>query len=192
MLLASGGSQSGVAHVKLLDFGLAKLTGPADEIESAHTIQADLTGPGMVLGTVRYMAPEQVEGRRVDPRTDIFAFGVVLYEMLTGRKAFEGKSQPSLIAAIMNVDPTPLSALLPAVPRALDRLVTRCLAKDPDDRWQSAHDLLIQLRWILMPAATGRDGRRTAKSSSIIRSDPSRHRRRPATRRSSDQSTRCQ
>jgi serine/threonine protein kinase/Tol biopolymer transport system component len=157
MLLSSGGSQSGTPHVKLLDFGLAKLTGPADGIESAHTIQADLTGPGMVLGTVRYMAPEQVEGRSVDARTDIFAFGVVLYEMLTGRKAFDGKSQPSLIAAIMNVDPTPLSALLPTTPRALDRLVTRCLAKDPDDRWQTAHDLLIQLRWIV-----GRGAKRDA------------------------------
>jgi Tol biopolymer transport system component len=94
------------------------------------------------------MSPEQIEGRPVDARTDIFAFGAVLYEMLTGRKAFDGKTQSSIIAAIMNVDPTPLSALVPIAPRALERLVMRCLAKDPDDRWQSAHDLLIQLRWI--------------------------------------------
>ena len=155
MLLSSGGSQSGAPHVKLLDFGLAKLTAPTGAIESANTIQQDLTGPGMILGTVRYMAPEQVEGKNADARTDIFAFGAVLYEMLTGRKAFDGKSQPSLIAAIMNVDPTPISALMPIAPRALERLVTRCLAKDPEDRWQTAHDLLIQLRWIAGRGAKG-------------------------------------
>lgn len=150
MLLPSvGGSGSGsTAQVKLLDFGLAKLTRPADAIETADTMQSDLTGPGVMLGTVRYMAPEQIEGGAVDARTDIFAFGAVLYEMLTGRKAFDGKTQPSLIAAIMNVDPTPVSALMPIAPPALERLVARCLAKDPDDRWQTAHDLLIQLRWI--------------------------------------------
>jgi serine/threonine protein kinase/Tol biopolymer transport system component len=149
MLVTSGGSQSGAAYVKLLDFGLAKLTAPDDAIASANTEQQkELTGPGVVLGTVRYMSPEQIEGRSVDARTDIFAFGAVLYEMLTGRKAFDGKTQSSIIAAIMNVDPTPLSALVPIAPRALERLVMRCLAKDPDDRWQSAHDLLIQLRWI--------------------------------------------
>ncbi|HJU42149.1 MAG TPA: protein kinase, partial [Vicinamibacterales bacterium] len=148
MLVASGGSQSNASHVKLLDFGLAKLTMPPDPIGSANTGQADLTGPGVVLGTVRYMAPEQIEGRPADARTDIFAFGVVLYEMLTGRKAFDGKTQSSIIAAILNVDPAPLSALVPIAPRSLDRLVTRCLAKDPEDRWQSVHDLLIQLRWI--------------------------------------------
>ena len=149
MLVAAGsGSQLSGAHVKLLDFGLAKLMTPEDAIASANTEQKELTGPGVVLGTMRYMSPEQIEGRPVDARTDIFAFGAVLYEMLTGRRAFDGKTQSSIIAAIMNVDPTPLSALVPIAPRALDRLVTRCLAKDPDDRWQSVHDLLIQLRWI--------------------------------------------
>lgn len=148
MLLPSSGGSGAVAHVKLLDFGLAKLTRPTDAIESQETVHSDLTGPGVVLGTVRYMAPEQVEGQAVDARTDIFAFGVVLYEMLTGRKAFDGKTQASLIAAIINVDPTPLSALMPIAPQALERLVARCLAKDPDDRWQTAHDLLLQLRWI--------------------------------------------
>ena len=162
----SGGSGSG-GHVKLLDFGLAKLTRPADPIEDAKTVHSDLTGPGVILGTVRYMSPEQIEGGAVDARTDIFAFGVVLYEMLTGRKAFDGKTQASLIAAIMNVDPTPLSALVPIAPAALERLVMRCLAKDPDERWQSTHDLLIQLRWIagrgaksgapVAPARTTRD-----------------------------------
>ncbi len=148
MLVPSSGSSGSAAHVKLLDFGLAKLTRPDDAIASAQTVHSDLTGPGMVLGTVRYMAPEQVEGGAVDARTDIFAFGAVLYEMLTGRKAFDGKTQASLIAAIMSVDPVPVSALAPIAPRALERLVSRCLAKDPDDRWQTAHDLLIQLRWI--------------------------------------------
>ena len=154
MLLAASGGSGSAAHVKLLDFGLAKLRTPADVIDSAETINKDLTGPGMVLGTVRYMAPEQVEGRAADARTDIFAFGCVLYEMLTGRKAFDGKSQASLIAAIINVDPTPLSALMPIAPQALERLVSRCLAKDPDDRWQTAHDLLLQLRWIAGRGAT--------------------------------------
>ena len=148
VMLLPGTSPSSAPQVKLLDFGLAKLTAPAEAMASADTIQADLTGPGMILGTVRYMAPEQLEGRDVDARSDIFAFGAVLYEMLTGRQAFDGKSQPSIIAAIMNVDPTPVSALVPLTPRALERLVTRCLAKDPDDRWQSAHDVLLQLRWI--------------------------------------------
>ena len=162
MLLPAGGSQSAAPHVKLLDFGLAKLTAPADAIASADTMQADLTGPGMILGTMRYMAPEQVEGQTADARTDVFAFGTMLYEMLTGRKAFDGKSEPSVVAAILNVDPTPLSALVPIAPQALERLVTRCLAKNPDDRWQNAHDLLIQLRWIArrgakqgMPAEAG-------------------------------------
>ena len=105
MLVSTGSGSGSKAHVKLLDFGLAKLTRPADAIEDAKTVHSDLTGPGVILGTVRYMAPEQIEGRAVDARTDIFAFGVVLYEMLTGRKAFDGKTQASLIAAIMNVDP---------------------------------------------------------------------------------------
>ena len=109
MLVPSSGSSGSAAHVKLLDFGLAKLTRPDDAIASAQTVHSDLTGPGMVLGTLQYMAPEQVEGREADARTDIFAFGAVLYEMLTGRKAFEGKSQASLIGAIMKAEPRPMS-----------------------------------------------------------------------------------
>ena len=138
-------------------------------LSHAETVHSDLTGPGMVLGTVRYMAPEQVEGRAVDARTDIFAFGAVLYEMLTGRKAFDGKTQASLIAAIMNVEPTPVSALAPIAPRALDRLVSRCLAKDPDDRWQTAHDLLLQLRWI---AGRGAKGGAAAATGARARREP--------------------
>jgi Tol biopolymer transport system component len=154
MLVQSGASRSGTPHVKLLDFGLAKLIAPSAPGELGLTVPADLTGPGTILGTMRYMAPEQVEGKDADARTDIFAFGAVLYETLTGRKAFDGKSQPSLIAAIMNAEPAPLATLLPVTPRALDRLVRRCLAKDPENRWQTAHDLLVQLKWIAGRGAT--------------------------------------
>ncbi len=139
---------------KLLDFGLAKLRQP----ESGATLvnlsavptgeERPLTGEGTILGTFQYMAPEQLEGKEADARTDIFAFGVVVYEMATGRRAFEGKSQASLIAAILEHDPPPISTLQPMVPPALDRVVKTCLAKDPDDRWQSAHDLASELRWI--------------------------------------------
>ena len=136
------------AGAKLLDFGLAKLKPAALERESGSepTASPDLTGSGMILGTLQYMAPEQVEGKAVDHRADIFAFGAILYEMATGKKAFEGGSQASLIGAILRDDPQPISALQPLSPSALDALVSTCLAKDPDDRWQSAGDLGRQLR----------------------------------------------
>src|SRR5206468_2132009 len=105
----------------------------------------NLTAEGTILGTFQYMAPEQLEGKEADERTDIFAFGVLLYEMVTGRKAFEGESQASLIAAIMGKDPPPMA---PLSPPALERVVRTCLAKDPDDRWQSARDLAREIRWI--------------------------------------------
>ena len=95
------------------------------------------------------MAPEQVEGHDVDARTDLFAFGAVIYEMVTGRKAFEAQTQASLIAQVLQVDPPPVSTVAAASPPALDRLVRRCLAKKPDDRWQSARDVFLELRWIL-------------------------------------------
>jgi eukaryotic-like serine/threonine-protein kinase len=138
---------------KLLDFGLARLVenerSPiVTSITSLPTKRPDLTAEGMILGTFQYMAPEQLEGREADSRTDIFAFGAVLYEMTTGRKAFEGRSQASLIAAILSREPVPISSIQPMSPPALDRLVRTCLAKDPDDRWQSARDLLAELRWI--------------------------------------------
>jgi serine/threonine protein kinase len=95
------------------------------------------------------MAPEQLEGAESDPRTDIFAFGATLYEMLTGRKAFEGKSQASLISAIMTAQPQPLSKLQPLATPLLERVVSKCLAKDPEDRWQSARDLEVELKWIV-------------------------------------------
>ncbi|MEE9229085.1 MAG: serine/threonine-protein kinase, partial [Acidobacteriota bacterium] len=135
---------------KLLDFGLAKQTADArPSLSSAtQTESSPLTAEGTVVGTFQYMSPEQLEGKEADARTDLFAFGAVLYEMVTGKRAFEGKSQASLIAAIMSADPPPVSTLQPMSPPALDRVVQRCLAKDPDDRWQSANDLASELRWV--------------------------------------------
>ena len=102
----------------------------------------------MVLGTYQYMAPEIIEGLDADARADIFAFGAVLYEMATGKRAFDGKSQASVLAAILASEPKPISSLQPASPPALDRVVKFCLAKDRDERWQSAHDVKLQLQWI--------------------------------------------
>ena len=138
------------AGAKLLDFGLAKLkpAEPAGGLSALPTEGAPLTQEGAILGTFQYMAPEQLEGQEADQRTDIFAFGAVIYEMVTGRKAFEGKSQASLIHAIMGVDPPAMSSLQVMSPVALDRIVKRCVAKDPDGRWQSASDLHAKLQWI--------------------------------------------
>jgi Tol biopolymer transport system component len=110
--------------------------------------QSKLTEDGTLVGTFNYMAPEQLEGKETDPRTDIFSFGEVLYEMVTGKPAFSGKSKASLIASILSAEPTPINQLRPIVPPALERLIMKCLAKDPDDRWQSASDLATELRWI--------------------------------------------
>jgi serine/threonine protein kinase len=140
------------AGAKLLDFGLAKLkpTQPAVPDMSAMPTKAsgDLTVRGTILGTLNYMSPEQLEGDEADARSDIFAFGAVLYEMLTGRKAFEGRSTSSVIAAILHVEPPEIRALQPVTPRSLERLVKICLAKDPGERWQSAHDLGLELQRI--------------------------------------------
>jgi Tol biopolymer transport system component/predicted Ser/Thr protein kinase len=136
---------------KLLDFGLAKLqqeSKPATPFTELATIQGGETAEGTILGTLQYMAPEQVEGRPVDARTDIFAFGAVVYEMATGKKAFEGRSQASLIAKILETDPAPISTLQPMTPPALDRLVKKCLAKEPEKRWQAASDVCDELKWI--------------------------------------------
>lgn len=135
---------------KLLDFGLAKTATAAVLTPDAPTEQQHkpLTAEGTMIGTFQYMAPEQLEGVEADARTDIFAFGAVLYEMVTGRRAFEGKTKTSLIAAIVDRDPPPIASLQPMSPPALERIIRISLAKDPDERWQSAHDLLVQLRWL--------------------------------------------
>jgi len=135
---------------KLLDFGLARSAGlgPATDLSQSPTMTRPLTAEGSIVGTFQYMAPEQLEGGEADARSDIFAFGAVLYEMATGRKAFEGKSQASLIGSIMKEEPAPVSVVQPMLPPALDRIVKTCLAKDPEDRYQSAHDLKLQLQWV--------------------------------------------
>ncbi len=130
--------------VKLLDFGLSKTEpDPANETETC------LTSEGSVLGTLQYMSPEQVQGKTAGARSDIFSFGAVLYEVVTGKRAFDGDNTAAIITAIMTVDPPALGTLDSSVPQALERVVRRCLAKDPDDRWQTARDLHAELRWIL-------------------------------------------
>ena len=145
------------AGTKLLDFGLAKLAAEDKGLGAFAdaTRTSPLTSQGALLGTLHYMSPEQLEGREVDTRSDIHAFGVLLFEMLSGRRVYEGQSQAAIIAAIIGSDPPSLPPLadtrttLPVVAhRALDRLLAKCLAKDPDDRWQSAADLAAELRWI--------------------------------------------
>ena len=136
---------------KLLDFGLARAgpdEGPIQGMTAAATHAKPLTQEGTILGTFQYMAPEQLEGIEADARTDIFALGALLYEMATGRRAFEGKTKTSLIAAIVSGTPRPMGELIPMAPPALEHVVRRCLAKDPDDRWQSASDIASELRWI--------------------------------------------
>jgi Tol biopolymer transport system component/predicted Ser/Thr protein kinase len=136
---------------KLLDFGLAKLRWPQGSVanQSARPTEGgNLTAQGTILGTLQYMAPEQLEGKEADARTDIFAFGTVVFEMATGKKAFEGKSQASVISAIMSSDPAPMSSLQPMTPPALDRVVKKCLRKDPDERWQATRDVKDELKWI--------------------------------------------
>src|SRR5580692_2385863 len=134
---------------KLLDFGLAKdeeiLQGDPG---SSPTMSHPLTVKGTIIGTMQYMSPEQLEGKEADARSDIFSFGAMLYEMATGKKAFEAKSHASLIAAILKEDPRPMRELQPLAPPLLESIVKSCLAKDPDERPQSAHDLKLELDWI--------------------------------------------
>jgi serine/threonine protein kinase/Tol biopolymer transport system component len=149
------------AGAKLLDFGLARIVGaaatapagsgslPGAAMLSQHpTVATPLTGAGMIVGTFQYMAPEQLDGGEADARSDIWAFGATVYEMATGRKAFTGHSQASLIASILKEQPRPIAEIEPLTPPGLDRIVQRCLAKDPDERWQSARDLAHELKWI--------------------------------------------
>jgi eukaryotic-like serine/threonine-protein kinase len=141
---------------KVLDFGLARQSSAETGGVAGSTVsfqQRPLTAEGTILGTFQYMAPEQLEGKETDPRTDIFAFGMLLFEMATGRKAFEGKSQASLIASILTSRPPAISSLRSGsgdgmLPASLDHIVERCLAKNPDERWQTARDLRLELEWI--------------------------------------------
>jgi serine/threonine protein kinase len=140
---------------KLMDFGLAKASPAGAPPVSSLTMtipapaaEQPLTARGTLVGTFQYMSPEQLEGKEADARSDIFALGAVLYEMVTGKRAFTGKTQASLVAAILASEPQPISVLQPMSPPALDRVVKVCLAKDPDDRFQSVQDLKLQLKWI--------------------------------------------
>jgi eukaryotic-like serine/threonine-protein kinase len=147
---------------KLMDFGLARATGLAGPAGGASvlamtqspTMAAPLTAEGTIVGTFQYMAPEQLEAKESDARSDLWALGCVLYEMTTGKRAFEGASQASLIGAIMNTEPAPMTSLAPMSPPALERVVKQCLAKDPDERWQSAGDVRRELEWIATGSAS--------------------------------------
>jgi serine/threonine protein kinase len=143
------------AGAKILDFGLAKgrsaamsATAMTAMVTALATQTKPLTAEGSIVGTFQYMAPETLEGGETDARSDIFSLGAVMYEMLTGKRAFSGKTQASVIAAILASEPPPISTIQPMTPPALDRVVRTCLAKDPDDRFQSAHDVVLQLKWI--------------------------------------------
>jgi serine/threonine protein kinase len=137
------------AGVKLLDFGLAAWTAPSDSASvtgPALDATTRLTGEGRIMGTVHYLSPEQLQGKQPNTRSDIFAFGVLAYEMITGRPAFDGESHAALIGAILKDEPQPIIDLVPEVPAAISRTIARCLSKDADDRWQTANDLSFQLR----------------------------------------------
>ena len=139
------------SSVKVLDFGLAKpLATPASMSSSivATVTHGPLTAEGMLVGTFQYMAPEQLEGKEADARSDVFALGCVLYEMCTGKRAFDGKSTASVVAAIMGTEPAPLTVTAPLTPPALEWAIRKCLNKDPEERWQSTGDLTSELRWI--------------------------------------------
>lgn len=141
------------AGSKLLDFGLAKLRAVESGLSVAGvsgspTLGLSLTGAGVIVGTLAYMSPEQLEAKPVDARTDLFALGAVLYEMASGKRAFSGANQASLVAAILTAEVRPLSSLQPDAPAALERVIRRCLAKDPEERWQSTRDVVLELRSI--------------------------------------------
>jgi len=161
------------AGAKLMDFGLAKPSSQSGAPASGLTLTGPvasrpLTQEGMVVGTFQYMSPEQIEGKEADARSDIFALGAVLYEMATGKRAFEGKGTTSVIAAILERNPPPISALRPMFPRALDNVVKTCLEKDPEERWQSVRDLRTNLKWIAQGDGAG--------TSSAVKHNPWRER----------------
>ena len=151
---------------KLLDFGLAKPIAPLTSVATltaAATQDSPVTELGTIVGTFQYMSPEQVEGKELDGRSDIFSLGAVLYEMLTGQRAFPGKSQLSVASAILEKEPAPISSVKPLTPQALDHSIRKCLAKSPEDRWQSASDLASELKWI---AESGRQTERAIRAAS--------------------------
>jgi eukaryotic-like serine/threonine-protein kinase len=152
---------------KLLDFGLAK---PVSPLASGMTLTADtpraaMTEEGTIVGTFQYMSPEQVEGKELDGRSDIFSLGAVLYEMVTGKKAFEGKSQLSVVSAVLEKEPEPLRAAKPMTPPALEHAVNNCLAKLPEERWQTACDLSLELKWIAEGGSQAREADRVEAGS---------------------------
>ena len=163
------------AGAKLLDFGIAKMPYPkadgADGLRLATSpaMPSTLTAEGAMLGTVQYMAPEQLEGRDADARSDIFSFGCLLFEMLTGRRAFEGETQASLIVAVLDREPPAVSTIQPLASPAIDRLVAKCLMKDPDRRWQTAADLEDELRWIAGTGAASVQGGESSTGPSAAR-----------------------
>src|SRR6266852_1668643 len=152
---------------KLMDFGLAKTMVPIGESSaSLATMSRPLTTEGTIVGTFQYMSPEQVEGKEADVRSDIFALGAVLYEMITGHRAFEGKTTASTIAAILAAEPKPISVVQPMSPAVLETVVKACLAKDPDERLQTVHDVKLQLKWIESDSKFGVPGRIAAERKS--------------------------
>src|SRR5713226_820356 len=135
---------------KLLDFGLAKPAAPLTSVATltaAATQSSPMTEQGAIVGTFQYMSPEQIEGKELDGRSDIFSLGAVLYEMLTGQRAFQGKSQLSVASAILEKEPAPITTVKPLTPPGLDHAIRRCLTKEPEGRWQNAADLAGELQW---------------------------------------------
>jgi serine/threonine protein kinase len=150
--------------IKLLDFGLARVQPSKTPQEATETIE--ITKENAVLGTLQYMSPEQLHGSDADARSDIFSIGLILYEMLTGQRPFQGSSQAGLISAILRDEPAPLSFRGASPPVGLQRLVSKCLAKEPDERWQNAADLADELRWTATLAPNS--GRPEAKTKSRV------------------------
>ena len=155
MLTHAGASGQRSTQAKLLDFGLATFSTAGVPSADAATATGPLTMRGEVVGTLPYMAPEQLEGKPVDARTDVFAFGAMLYEMVTGQRAFAGTSQASLMGGILHSTPLPIRSLAPDAPPALERLIDICLSKDPADRWSTAHDVFLQLKQLSAEVTAG-------------------------------------
>src|SRR5215469_6828022 len=157
-------------HAKILDFGLAKLAYADERAMPAGETEALVTTPGMAVGTIAYMSPEQARGEPVDARTDLFSFGAVLYEMLAQKRAFEGTSHLSVASTILEKEPDPISTIKPTTPPGLDHAIRRCLAKDPEQRWQTARDLALELKWI------ANSDSQTPSSSSVVMAQTNRER----------------